>query len=146
MVHAFATCDYPINALGTLKPPLMLHDETEIMEGETVINGVALPQQVIEELRKLGIALSWYNAGELRDAIEATHFDGQLVDDHHGVNFRDKLHHTEEEKETDEHGWNGFLRMRVRNRKRKSQVQSPQYCPADSPHKQEHSCGIYSMF
>ena len=144
-MSTLASRDYPMSALGTLQPPyLCAGDEAYISEGEAVINGVALPRQVIDELRKLGVALSWYNAGELHDAIQATHYDGQLIDDHDGVNFRDKLHHTEEEKETDEDKWCRFLRMRVRNRRKKKELQSP-----DQPqlaHDFSDHCGIYSMF
>ncbi len=122
MIHAHTTYDYPANELGSLKPHGQSSAEhPQIIEGETVVNGVALPMQVIEELRKLGIALSWYNAGELRDAVEATHYDSQLIDDHNGVHFRDMLHHTEDEKEADEHNWFNYARMRLRARKRKTQ-------------------------
>ena len=141
MMTALASRDYPISALGTLQPPyLCAGDEPYISEGEAVINGVALSQQVIDELKKLGIALSWYNAGELQDAVNATRYDGQLVDDHNGVNFRDKLHHTEEEKEADEHTWSAFLRMRMRTRKRKQ----PHPCQ-ENQLKPEEQCGYLSL-
>lgn len=142
MNQAFAMHHTPIHALGTLRPPTLLPENCHaVSEGETVINGVALPQQVIEELRKLGIALSWYNAGELRDAIEATHFDSQLVDDHNGVNFRDRLRHTEEEKEADDQQWYSFVRMRARNRKRKPE---PHHCQ-ENISKPEENCGYHSL-
>lgn len=142
MNQAFAMIHTPMHALGNLRPAALIADtSSHISEGEAVINGVDLPQQVIEELRKLGIALSWYNAGELHDAINATHFDGQLVDDHHGVNFRDKLHHTEEEKEADEQSWYKHARMRVRNRKRKHQSQHCQ----DDTRKPEENCGYHGL-
>jgi hypothetical protein len=67
------------------------HSRPEIFDGEIIINGVTLSQRVIEELRHLGIPLSWYNNGELLDAVNACHIDGQLIDDDRGINFRDML-------------------------------------------------------
>src|SRR5690606_22696524 len=66
--------------------------------GAAVVNGVELPQRVAEEIRRLGIALSWYSAGELEDAVEACAFDGQLIDDPFGDDFRDKLTLTHQER------------------------------------------------
>lgn len=71
-----------------------------IHEGTAVINGVELPERVIEELRRLGIALSWYSHGELEAAVNACAYDGQLIDDPDGVDFMDELELTpHEEKE-----------------------------------------------
>ena len=71
---------------------------SEMIPGAAVINGVVLPQRVLEELRRLGTALSWYSAGELEDAVEACAVDGQLIDDPMGMNFRDRLSLSEAEK------------------------------------------------
>lgn len=83
------------------------------------IKGVELPARVIEQLRLLGMPLSWYNAGELEDAVEACSFDGVLIDDPSGVNFRDKLRLCDDEKE----------KRIERNSSKKPpiQVQSPSY-------------------
>lgn len=62
------------------------------------INGVQLPDSVIEELRKLGVPLYWYSRSELEDAVQACAYDRHLVDDEHGITFRDKLSLTYEEK------------------------------------------------
>lgn len=59
--------------------------------GEVVVNGVSLPPRVAEELRRLGTPLSWYNAGELQDAVIECDFDDELVADPRGVSFRDKI-------------------------------------------------------
>lgn len=119
MAHVLAISDHPLHALGNLRPTAFLHDSNQLHEGETVINGVALSHQVIEELRQLGIALSWYSSGELQDAVAAVHHDGQLIDDPNGMHFRDKLHHSEEEKDADNLSWYQHARMRLRIRKRK---------------------------
>jgi hypothetical protein len=68
-----------------------------------MINGVYLPQNVVDQLRQLGISLSWYTQAELEDAVEACAFDGTLIDDHDGIHFRDKLELTEKAAE-DEFG------------------------------------------
>jgi hypothetical protein len=67
--------------------------------GEVVINGVALPRRVADQLRLLGISLSWYSGSELADAVEACAYDSVLVDDVNGVNFNDKLTLTDREKQ-----------------------------------------------
>ena len=64
---------------------------------EKVVNGVVLPQRVYEELQRLGHALFSYTSGQLEDAIQACHFDGQLVDDPDGITFHDMLTLTHEE-------------------------------------------------
>lgn len=56
-----------------------------------VISGLVISEHVIKELRKLGIALNWYNIGELEDAIIACAVDMNLIDDDDGIDFRDKL-------------------------------------------------------
>ena len=62
-----------------------------MMNNATVVNGIVLPDRVAAELRRLGIALSWYTSGELEDAVAACSIDGQLIDDIDGINFHDKL-------------------------------------------------------
>lgn len=71
----------------------------QISEGAAVINGVALPLRVIQELKRLGVPLAWYTHGELAQAVDACAFDAQLIDDPDGVNFRDKMVLTDREKE-----------------------------------------------
>lgn len=65
-----------------------------------VVNGVELPENVITELRQLGIALSWYSASELQDAIIACAYDSRLIDDEHGVDLKDKIKLTPSEKQS----------------------------------------------
>ena len=72
-----------------------------IAEGSEIVNGVALPQNVIDQLRMLGISIAWYTQGELEEAVEACAFDGTLIDDDEGIDFRDRLHRTESEKDDD---------------------------------------------
>jgi hypothetical protein len=93
--------DCPEQWLGDLKPPLAVVSarDPDILPGEAIINGVVLPQSVIEELRKLGIPLTWYNRGELEDAVEACVMDARLIDDKQGVNFRDQLKLTSNEQQ-----------------------------------------------
>jgi hypothetical protein len=86
--------EYSAGMLGQLPSPFCMspvNGTPMIMDGDAMINGVALPQRVIEELRRQGIPLSWYTPGELEDALEACSFDSQLIDDVNGVNFHDKL-------------------------------------------------------
>lgn len=92
--------------LGNLSP-LAFHDagchqpsnkKTEIDNSSVVINGVEIPRQVADQLRQLGMALSWYSAGELEDAVQACQYDSTLIEDHDGDNFRDRLHLTDDEK------------------------------------------------
>ncbi len=68
------------------------------VHNEVTINGVALPQRVVEELRRLGRPLSWYTHHELEDAVLACAVDGQLIDDPNGTDFQDMLTLTEDEK------------------------------------------------
>lgn len=63
--------------------------------GDTV-NGVYLPQNVIDQLKQLGISLAWYTQTELEDAVEACAVDGVLIDDNKGIHFRDKLQMSEQ--------------------------------------------------
>ena len=80
--------------LGTLAPFYSAPDDPH----STIINGVQLPERVIQELRRLGMALSWLTPGELEDAVIACNYDGVLIDDPDGDNFRDKLTLTHAEK------------------------------------------------
>lgn len=79
----------------------------QVMDGAAVVNGVTLPQRVINELQRLGIALSWYSPGELRAAVEACAVSEKLIHDDEGVNFFDELVMTEEKQEED----NGDIEM-----------------------------------
>lgn len=65
---------------------------------EVVVNGVPLPNHVVLELQRLGRALEWYNAGELKSAVLACAVDRKLIDDPNGANFIDQLELTDEEK------------------------------------------------
>lgn len=67
-------------------------------DNQVIINGVPLPDNVVEELRILGLPLFSYNRGELEDAVIACHYDSKLIDDKAGENFRDKLTLTNEER------------------------------------------------
>lgn len=57
----------------------------------TEVDGVSLPDNVLDELRRLGLPLSFFNRGELEDAVIACAVDSELADDENGINFRDKL-------------------------------------------------------
>lgn len=85
----------------------------QLQPEDRTVNGVRLPRQVVEELQRLGISLNWYNVGELTDAVIACQHDGQLVDDPHGVHFRDKMHLSEPEKTADGIMQYPHARMRV---------------------------------
>ena len=99
----------PESMLGSLAP-VYCSDSAErpyprIMSGDAMVDGVELSEQVLEELRRLGMPLWSYNRGELIDAKNACHFDGQLVDDENGLNFRDKLTLTDREKRSHHSFW-----------------------------------------
>ena len=144
--------DCPMHALGHLKPssakPMAgSAEERGIFDGEVVINNVALPRQVIEELRRLGIALSWYNAGELRDAVEACAADGHLIDDPDGVHFRDKLKAGCDEELQE----NSVLSLYRNSRRRKKSKPHLQHKDArgtghNTPGQEAESCGLLSWF
>jgi hypothetical protein len=81
------------NAFGWASPP---EEKRYIspyspVDSAATINGVELPQRVLDELKRLGIALANYNAGELQAAVRACAIDGQLIDDKNGANFFDQL-------------------------------------------------------
>ncbi len=78
----------PTLSLNCTPPPPIFH----ATDGSVEINGVTLPAHVAEELRRIGMPLAWYNRGELADAIEHCSYDRTLIDDEHGVHFRDQLH------------------------------------------------------
>ena len=61
------------------------------------VNGVELPRNVVLELQKLGLSLSWYTKDQLERSVLACAVDNKLVDDPQGVNFDDKLELTNEE-------------------------------------------------
>lgn len=86
----------PTFAPAPTSRPGILH--MDIAPGAVVINGIALPQTVIDQLRLLGLPLSWYNAGELRDAVDACAIDCTLIDDDEGIGFEDKLHLSDDER------------------------------------------------
>lgn len=77
-------------------------EHLQVGETDLEINGVPIPAAVAEELRQLGIPLSWYNQGELMDAVLAYLVDAHVIDDHDGVSFRDKLRYDHMEKAHDE--------------------------------------------
>jgi len=104
-MHAMA-CS--LSDLGELSPPLfgMAGERRAVphqgcSDGSDVyINGIRLPDSVVEELRMIGLPLSWYNKGELEDAVLACKYDNHLIDDEDGVTLRDKMTLTYEEKLT----------------------------------------------
>ena len=61
------------------------------------VNGVELPRNVVLELNKLGMSLSWYTKDQLERSVRACAVDCKLIDDPQGVNFDDKLELTNEE-------------------------------------------------
>lgn len=95
----------------------MEQEITKNRMGVAIVNGVELPRNVIAELEKLGLALSWYNSGELQSAVAACAADGVLIDDPDGTSFSDKLELTPEETEEKSFG-TGFSGMIKRARKK----------------------------
>lgn len=97
-------CPFP--AMG--KNMFMEQKASTICEGDVTINGVPLPHGVIIELRKLGLPLAWYTHGQLQEAVEACAVDCQLIDDPDGMNLRDQMKLTDDEKRknTPRSGWN----------------------------------------
>lgn len=93
---------------------------TKTATGGTIVNGVELPRHVVTELEKLGLDLSWYNSGELQQAVMACAVDGVLIDDPNGTSFSDKLELTDEEKSEAEEAefGTGFRGMIKRARKK----------------------------
>src|SRR5690606_28116906 len=59
-----------------------------------------MSQVAVTQLRRLGLPLEWYTAGELKDAVQACSADATLIDDPEGGHFRDRLHLTPEERNT----------------------------------------------
>lgn len=60
-------------------------------EDSGMVNGVQLPQYVLEELRLLAFPLSVYTQGELQAILAACAGDAHLIDDPNGVNLWDKM-------------------------------------------------------
>lgn len=89
---ANSECDIEIKSSSTDEEPVRSKDPNEV-------HGIVLPQNVINQLRLLGIPVEWYTAGELQDAVIACSSDATLVDDHEGTSLRDKLRLDESEKE-----------------------------------------------
>lgn len=84
-------------------PPDTPSTETaQLDNGDIVINGVVLPRVVADQLRRLGLSLSWYSKGELEAAINGCAVDCNLIDDPDGVGFFDDLVLDEREKEETE--------------------------------------------
>lgn len=110
--------EIPISLLGRIDPEeAAKKNEKRILREEETINGVILPQHVLEELKRLGIAASWYSAAELQEAIRACHYDRQLIDDPAGVHYRDQLHLSNHEKVADSMDEHSFARARVKTAK-----------------------------
>lgn len=96
-------CPYLVDcaeaSLGSLSPAAWLHGRSRAADtGAIIVNGVEIPRNVAEQLRRLGLPLSWYNQGELEDAVEACAYDCTLVDDAAGTDFRDMLHLSDDER------------------------------------------------
>jgi hypothetical protein len=71
-------------------------------DGSAIVNGVAVPAMVVQQLRQLGMSLDSFNAGELEAAVRACATDCTLIDDRHGVNFIDQLEHDSRERAEEE--------------------------------------------
>ena len=67
-----------------------------------IINGVVVPKLVADQLRQLGVSLSWYSKGQLEAAINGCSVDCNLIDDPDGANFFDDLKLDEHEREENE--------------------------------------------
>lgn len=85
-LHELLYAASPPTEAPTFAPTLPEAERREIktlqaMPGAVVVNGVTLPQNVINQLQQLGLPLSWYNNGELEDAVIACAFDGNLIDE-----------------------------------------------------------------
>lgn len=100
--EARTVCAFVLHGAGPPHAKPYAFDAYSFHNSDIIVNGVTLPQRVVDELRRLGISLSWYSASELEDAIAACAIDGELIDDDEGINFRDMLHRTDREKEEDE--------------------------------------------
>jgi len=64
----------------------------ELRCGTVRVGTVELPALVAKQLRELGHPIETYSPGQLKEAIDACAVDGNLFDDHDGVNFSDSLH------------------------------------------------------
>ena len=70
--------------------------------GTVIVNGIALPQSVIDQLRRFGFNPEWCTPSELLAAEQDALIDGVVFDDPNGDNFLDKLELSEDEKEDDD--------------------------------------------
>lgn len=86
-----AASEIPNRCNSSVKP--------DISNGTVIINGVELPPGVIDQLRALGLPLTFYPTFQLQEAVLAYEFDGVIVEDEEGLTFEDKLHLTAEERE-----------------------------------------------
>ena len=67
-----------------------------------VINGIAMPQRVVDQLRQHGFNPEWCTRYELAAAEQEALVDGTVFHDADGVDFYDDLELTEEEIEEDD--------------------------------------------
>jgi hypothetical protein len=79
---------FPAARTASPKPD---NDNQKPANGSIVVNGVVLPQAVADQLRMLGLSLSWYSAGELQAAVQDCVVDENLIKDPNGLNFMDDL-------------------------------------------------------
>jgi len=102
MPSMFGLLDCPESALGSLDAADSFPQfPVESQNSDKSINGVTIPQNVIDQLRRLGVALSWYTPGELQAAVNSCAVDCTLIDDPDGINFMDDLSLTEDKIEAD---------------------------------------------
>jgi|GEM_PF-3257906 len=73
-------------------------DSSRTNDGSIVVNGVPIPKLVADQLRQLGLSLSWYSKGQLEAAINGCSVDCNLVDDPEGINFFDDLRFDDRER------------------------------------------------
>ena len=99
MGNTDSICHQRWNAIKEHKP---LREIEELPDGSMVVNGVVLSPNVLYELRRLGIALFSYNAGELQTAVQACIIDRTLIDDPDGINFFDRTSLTPSESQEDD--------------------------------------------
>jgi hypothetical protein len=104
--------DYSEHMLGQISPCILpsnkLHGlelcdsafsmESQMHPDDRRSASTRLPDHVLEELKRVGIPVGWYNHGELQDMVLGCAYDRTLIDDEDGHTLKDKLSFTYEEK------------------------------------------------
>ena len=64
----------------------------QLQDGSLRVGSIEISALVAKQLRELGHPIESYTPGQLKEAIDACHYDGRLIDDPNGVGFSDTLH------------------------------------------------------